>query len=599
MDPVYIPVNFISNMDEFRNAENITDSVNEYCTYICEARDSYGNDNNIWFYVSVDNKLKVRGSDNVAVSYGGEAELEVQAICRNGKLKYTWWIDGELDPGATGATYTLFNVTKYHYVRCQVQDQYGNEGGVYFYIKVENHLEAYFSATVNGTTREIETEYDMYYGEEINTITIQPGDELTITYNVSRDQGILEYSWSDWQDGKNQAADIEGNEYTSNGSINRSISCSVKDQYDNSVSESINVRIDNGFNAEPAVPTYQEVNEGANVTLKVAATARDGEVTYRWYKNGYSADVITSENTDEVIVKAEAGRQYYNCSVSDIYGNNTGISFEITTIVPEQLTLNQETTGTLERDNDNYSSKIYVFTPGESGIYTFTETGTHYSVYSYLNDNNGNVDCEFHETYDHVILSTELTAGTRYRLIISSYSGDDAEITIKVTKGAAEIEITDGYVLRSGQTARLPIDDAQTVTSSNTAVINANGTTVTAGQTGTARVTVTTSEGDKYLYDFMVKDGAVMNVPSALRTIEAEAFSEDEAIRFVNLSSNTKAIGAFAFNDSGLIQIVIPATDAKIAVSAFCDIRPTILCEENSLAAKMADKWGYRYLYID
>ena len=89
-----------------------------------------------------------------------------------------------------------------------------------------------------------------------------------------------------------------------------------------------------------------------------------------------------------------------------------------------------------------------------------------------------------------------------------------------------------------------------------------------------------------------------MSLPAALTTIESEAFAQDESIRFVNLNSNTQYIGPFAFDESGLIQIVVPSADTSIAFSAFSDIQPTILCPEGSLAAIMAARYGYRYLYI-
>ena len=94
-------------------------------------------------------------------------------------------------------------------------------------------------------------------------------------------------------------------------------------------------------------------------------------------------------------------------------------------------------------------------------------------------------------------------------------------------------------------------------------------------------------------------NGSVMSMPSGLRNIESEAFTDDDAVRFVTLNAGVANVGAFAFSNSGLDQIVVPSSSTTIAISAFYGIEPTILCHEGSNAAEFAMNKNYQFLYID
>ena len=85
---------------------------------------------------------------------------------------------------------------------------------------------------------------------------------------------------------------------------------------------------------------------------------------------------------------------------------------------------------------------------------------------------------------------------------------------------------------------------------------------------------------------FAENGGARM--PSALKTIEAEAFAGDDAIAEIDLPWGTETIDRRAFASSGLRRIYIPSTVYYIAGDAF-DGDVTILSNPASYAKKYAD----------
>ena len=69
------------------------EAVTERCDYCCRVSDKYGNSRNIWFYVYVDNGLTAQavGDNDVYVTPGQSATLEVEASCDEGSLTYQWY----------------------------------------------------------------------------------------------------------------------------------------------------------------------------------------------------------------------------------------------------------------------------------------------------------------------------------------------------------------------------------------------------------------------------------------------------------------------------------------------------------------------------
>lgn len=574
-----------------------TEAVTQRSEYYCKVSDEYGNSRGVYFTVRIDNRLKVFPmQEEISVPAGEDAALEVQAICSKGALTYEWFVDYTKDETATGPVYTLANVTEPVNVNCRVHDSYENTQSAWFYLSVENHLTATYTATANGNPIQVLHEEDDENGEE-EYITIHPGDQVTITCNASCDEGEdeLTYIWVDGNHGEPLGSD-------SNTLILPEIQsgyvlCEISDKYGNRLRPFLSIRVDNNFSIVRNGTMFREAQEGSSISLSVTVTKTTGDIRITWYgPEGYMDD----ENTDTVTVTV-SGDTIYTCQAEDDYGNMDTVEFYVTTQsqAPETLQLNREKTVSLQGS----IRKRYIFTPSESGSYTLFSSGSSdpfVTLYAGDNeidhkDDNGD-DCNFR-------LTAELEAGTQYTFVVGDWDYESAGFTMTLVKGSEEpiIDIEGGYVLRPGQTARLPIKLPATVnvTSSNPAVISADGTTITAHQEGRARITATPSDSNYEIrYEFQVKSGQIINVPANLTAIESEAFAEDESIRFVNLSSSTKAVGTFAFDNSGLIQIVVPAADTRIAVSAFYGTRPTILCPENSLAEQIAIRYGYPFLYI-
>ena len=62
---------------------------------------------------------------------------------------------------------------------------------------------------------------------------------------------------------------------------------------------------------------------------------------------------------------------------------------------------------------------------------------------------------------------------------------------------------------------------------------------------------------------------ATLALPSGLKTVSDEAFCGNAAIRKVMVPEGAEQIGSRAFADSGLTEIVLPATVGFIAEDAF------------------------------
>ena len=564
-------------------AEDIT----TYTELFCRITDDYENTQNIYFRLFIDNGFVVTSSGPYEVAYGGTALLQVEALCRNGDLTYAWYVRGQLDPSQTGPAYTIENITEYVNVRCQVRDMYGNEETCYFYVHVESNLTWNVEITVNGTPA-VPEDYE---------ITVAPGDDIVITVNGSSDFGDVEvfYSWY-IDDEDDTDIEVDDNVLTINNIRKTAqIEYEIGDGSGSYRWDSCTFRIDNAFNLEPVGTTLRNAAPGEQVTLEVSGSAASGQISYSWSKDG---KLLEGETGNTLTVRAE-GNVSYNCNASDEYGNNAGVMFTVIADESRRLTLGESATVSIE----DYADKEYLFfTPAEDGTYTLTSSCENQS-YIYpsvtLYDGNGNSIGNAYARYgENFSLTEELTAGIRYMFVIIT-EGDGGTFTVRLTKDDID-EQKSVYFLRTGQSARFPFDSSyiKSITSSKPDVLSVSGQTFTAGQAGTAKLTIDWNSGSKSSYTFTVMDGSVLSLPGTVKMIESQAFAGDRSVRFVALPDGCTSVGAFAFMNSGLKQIVIPGENTQVSVSAFYGIQPTVLCREDGVAAQMLSG-DLNVLYID
>ena len=326
------------------NSATLTTSpVTQYCEYLCNVWDIYGNREWVWFYVSVDNNLSVDidrttggrwDGHSLYVPAGAPAEIRVlaQATDANG-LEYQWYQNGILLSNDT-STLPLDAVTYSTEYRCRVIDRYGNYENVWFYVNVDNNLSVTMSSNVG----------DLDGGR----LYVSPGEDVTLTITATADvmDGVI-YEWTKYgynADGKWISETLPagpGNTLVL-GPVNKysEYSCVVRDQYGNEEYVWCNVSVDNGFSARAKGETTLLVPYNSTPTLELEVSGEDlSVVNYDWYKVDYvwneygywqGGDIVEYEYDSPTIeTDPVTTRCIYYCTVRDRFDNTEHIHFEV------------------------------------------------------------------------------------------------------------------------------------------------------------------------------------------------------------------------------------------------------------------------------
>ena len=306
-----------------------------YGDYRLYAYDEFGNSRNIQFHISVENHLsaEANGPASVTVAPGGTVTFKINASCDAGEstLTYKWygqdwhirgysWNWSQI-PGETQSTLQLTaNKSRQYY--CDVLDEFGGKITISFSVKIGNNLRAYAK-------------------DNKDTFTIIPGQTVTMEVVASGASGIT-YQWCEENPGYGCEKISGATEaiYTT-PALNKAkrYLCVVCDPYDNAVTVWIDVEIDNAFSAEALNDEDSfRVQTGETATMQVAASCRQGELTYQWYRrvppeeSGYSwwyEETLTGATGDTYTTPAITKAEQYYCRVSDMYGNSEDVWFSV------------------------------------------------------------------------------------------------------------------------------------------------------------------------------------------------------------------------------------------------------------------------------
>ncbi|MBQ6635239.1 MAG: hypothetical protein IJH81_02575 [Lachnospiraceae bacterium] len=353
------------------------DSVSGKDEYEVRVSDQYGNSDSLYYYIYVQNNLKVNAENGdtsettLYVSPGTSLELKpvVTADDASG-LTYTWYhrvYDEENDDynweemeGATSDSYTIDSVSGYDEYQVVVSDQYGNRDSLYFFINVQNNLQV---SAENGDTSE--TTLYVSPGTSLELKPVVTADDMSgLTYEWYRRVHNEEYNYYD-------SEKIEGatsNSYSIDSvSTKDAFEFKVSDQYGNSdtfyyyiiVQNNLKVNAENGDTFD----TSLYVLPGVSVELKPVVTADDtSSLTYAWYHCNYDDEVQESFNeekiegatTDSYTIDSVSGNGDYKVIVSDQYGNSGCLYYQI--YVQNNLKVSAE-------NGDTYETTLYV-SPG-------------------------------------------------------------------------------------------------------------------------------------------------------------------------------------------------------------------------------------------
>ena len=323
----------------------VTPAISEYTEYRCYVSDDFGNYNNIYFYVGIDNAFSANAKEknDVEVAPGASAVLEIEASCKTGKITYQWYAYGRYTEesgeevygwhpidGASASSYQTPAISEYSKFYCVVQDEYANREDIYFYVSVNNGL---IADNVGGSSR-----------------YVAPGGSETLSVSASVLAGDIHYQWYkeyryiNDNGGYSWRNDMLPNETESTLTIENITSpaeyyCTVSDDYGNSRTVWFYVYIDSGFSAERIGEDSRYVQPGADETLGVNASVNIGNLHYQWYKEYkvyyedgdyyWTTDVLPGETSSSLSVKNITSPANYYCNVTDDYGNNSNIWFYI------------------------------------------------------------------------------------------------------------------------------------------------------------------------------------------------------------------------------------------------------------------------------
>ena len=229
----------------------------------------------------------------------------------------TQYAEDKIIEGAEGDTYVTEPLTTGKDYYCRVEDRYGNSAYVYFYVSIENHLEA----TVEGSS------------SNYLKIEATPNEEVILKVSATADDDKdLTYTW--YESGQ-QIEGQDTNTYVIEAvTTSENYYCRVEDPYGNTATVNFDIYIQNHLEAEIVDGSNENVTSlslsvepGEECVFKVNATADYTEqLTYTWY---YDNEEIDGADSDTYNPGAGIQKGCYECEVRDQYDNSASVCFYI------------------------------------------------------------------------------------------------------------------------------------------------------------------------------------------------------------------------------------------------------------------------------
>ena len=313
-------------IEENNSDSLITDPVTEYRYYECKVRDLYNNSKSVTFYIYPESPIKAwpdgewegSTSKELYIPIGETAELKANVSApEDSTLSYSWYLYGEEIEGENSDTLITEPVTEYREYCFEVRDQNQNYADVYFYVHVENHLNAYAKGG---------DEDSHHIG-----MGVAPGEsvDLEVTVTANDDSSLSSY----WFYNEETVAANTLSLHTDPIYESRDYEFKVYDQYENMVSVYFYIHVENNLDAYPADADkgsnfmQYDVEYNESKELKVVVSADDDDsLTYTWSKDG---EEISGNNSDTLITGPITEKHEYDFTVSDQYGNSCGVHFEV------------------------------------------------------------------------------------------------------------------------------------------------------------------------------------------------------------------------------------------------------------------------------
>ncbi|MBQ9288624.1 MAG: leucine-rich repeat protein [Clostridia bacterium] len=210
------------------------------------------------------------------------------------------------------------------------------------------------------------------------------------------------------------------------------------------------------------------------------------------------------------------------------------------------------------------------------------------------------------ENTDYTASWDDITAPGQYTLTLTGQGNFTGTLAVPFTVIDGSIPVAGSFTLQPGQSGRIPVylspDSGLTLedltfASSNPAVLTVDADCVIrAVSAGEAYLTFS-GGGVSATFIVTVRTLSTLTLPSALSTVEDEAFEGSSAVEAIHLGSQVGTVGSRAFaNMPSLLQVEFTSSEVTIAQDAFAQSSPLIICPSGSDMEAYAQAHGLKCL---
>ena len=364
--------------DDASEDEFTISSVTDRGDYWCLVEDAFGNSEQLYFDVHIENHFDVypegyKGHDTAYLYVKPGTKVTLNAVVEGddtGDVHTYWYRDDRWEDIETEEPSITVDAKNAVYV-FDASDKYGNFEYTKFVLRLVNGLTAYPEGAAMDENGRYQYFVNLYpkAGEQLDLNVIASSDEGALSYEWY-EKAVYETSWGEYETDYEPMKDA-GNTASVRVTAAKATSycCTVSDEYGNE--QDVEFYIHMGGAGFVAYPEGNEdtlnnriaitAEQGKEMTLRVLTSGEeDAEYTYKWSEgplndSGWWPLAEGVDGTkDSLAVTPETSRRYL-CVVTDQYGNQ-GMAYFYVNVNGMTVTTNQ---GTPALTGDN-RYEIYV-----------------------------------------------------------------------------------------------------------------------------------------------------------------------------------------------------------------------------------------------
>ena len=304
-----------------------TEPITNAKSYYCSVEDAFGNYQQFYFHVVVDNGLTVAQTEPVVINHVCNVELSVDASCINGSLRYQWYTpEGVPITGANTARYIAENVADTITYQCKVTDEYDNCVTASFDVIWEHDFQV----------ERLGSAYRF----------VRPGESATLQISASCPDDTLHYRWyvktlSDHDE--YSASGVMSDTYVFDDGFTGVYACHVTDSYGNTkvveftvFDEGVERDLDEGLTQTVSITNFQECAalyftpaESGEYTFSTDSALGSASYLFDGERLIASANAEESAEEDAEITAALASGIPYTLLVKHVYEGSGRIAVSV------------------------------------------------------------------------------------------------------------------------------------------------------------------------------------------------------------------------------------------------------------------------------